>query len=212
MSSEFDEDTDEVNEEDLLARWKAGNQDAAQEIVDRYVTRLIALARTRLSSKLRRRVDPEDVVQSAYRSFFRHAADDRYVLERSGDLWRLLAAIVMNKLHGQVEYHSAKKRSVRMEESQVQRSEKSSVIDPTAFVKQPTSEEMLGVNEELQKTMTELPQMHQKILEMRLQGHNVPEIAVEIGRSERTVRRALEHVKSLLSQRLLDNNDDAVSR
>ena len=160
-----------------------------------------------MSSKLRRRVDPEDVVQSAYRSFFRHAADDRYVLERSGDLWRLLAAIVMNKLHGQVEFHSAQKRSIRMEESQMASGgDTSSIINPEAFAKQPTTSEMLGVNEELQRTMQELPDNHQKILELRLQGHNVAEIAEEIGRSERTVRRALENVRNLLSQRLSDDS------
>lgn len=200
------DDAEGPSDDDLLTRWKTGDQDAAQVIVDRYVHRLIALARTRLSTKLRRRVDPEDVVQSAYRSFFRHASDDRYVLERSGDLWRLLAAIVLNKLHGQVEFHSAKKRSVRMEESQMQSDRTSSMINPGQFVRQPTSDELLGVSEELQRTMSELPQTHQRILEMRLQGFNVTEIAEDIGRSERTVRRALENVRSLLAQRLLDQS------
>jgi DNA-directed RNA polymerase specialized sigma24 family protein len=97
------DENEEVSGADLLERWKSGDEAAAAEIFDQYLSRLTALARTRLSPKLARRVDPEDIVQSAYRSFFRHAQNDRYVLERSGDLWRLLAAIVMNKLHGQVE-------------------------------------------------------------------------------------------------------------
>lgn len=203
MADASDQPLTEASEEQLLERWKSGEETAAKEIVERYVTRLIALARTRLSAKLRRRVDPEDVVQSAYRSFFRHAADDRYVLNRSGDLWRLLAAIVMNKLHGQVEFHSAKKRSIRMEESRMYPAgENNSFVNPAVFAKHPTTSEMLGVNEELQRTMHDLPENHQKILEMRLQGHNVSDIAEEIGRSERTVRRALENVRNLLEQRL----------
>ena len=40
---------------------------------------------------------------------FRRAGDN-YVLERQGDLWRLLAAITINKLRGQVKFHTAKKR------------------------------------------------------------------------------------------------------
>lgn len=203
MADPNDQPATDATEVQLLERWKNGDESAAKEIVERYVTRLIALARTRLSAKLRRRVDPEDVVQSAYRSFFRHAADDRYVLDRSGDLWRLLAAIVMNKLHGQVEFHTAQKRSIRMEESQASPgADNASFINPAPFAKQPTVSEVLGVNEELQRTMHDLPENHQKILEMRLQGHNVPEIAEEIGRSERTVRRALENVRNLLEHRL----------
>lgn len=89
----------------LLVRWKAGDEAAAEEIFSRYLHRLAGLARNRLSDKMQRRIDPEDVVQSAYRSFFRQAKEDRYELKRSGDLWRLLAAITINKTMGQIEYH-----------------------------------------------------------------------------------------------------------
>jgi hypothetical protein len=58
-----------------------------------YANRLIALARSRLSSKLAGRIDPEDVVQSVYRSFFAEARAGRYHLDRGGDLWRLLVAM-----------------------------------------------------------------------------------------------------------------------
>lgn len=196
-------DSSDNTEDELLNRWKEGDQEAADQIVDRYLSRLTALARTRLSPKMRRRVDPEDVVQSAYRSFFRNAADDRYVLERSGDLWRLLAAIMMNKLHGQVEYHTAKKRAIGKEESMLVGGDgTSSVINPGAFVKQPSTTEMLGVTEELERTMADLPETQRRILELRLQGHSVTEIAEDVKRSERTVRRALENIRNMLAQRL----------
>ena len=54
----------------LVARWQAGDQQAAAEMFHRYAERLTALARSRLATKLASRVDPDDVVQSAYRSFF----------------------------------------------------------------------------------------------------------------------------------------------
>src|ERR1700679_4129725 len=60
---------------DLLARWRAGDQQAATEMFHRYANRLILLARSRLSPRLSHRVDPEDVVQSAYRSFFADTRD-----------------------------------------------------------------------------------------------------------------------------------------
>ena len=58
---------------ELLDRVRQGDEQAATELFDRYVERLIRLAQSRLSAKLRRRVDAEDVVQSVYRSFFSHA-------------------------------------------------------------------------------------------------------------------------------------------
>lgn len=203
--SQHPEEPDEENEgAQLLERWKAGDEAAAQEIFDQYLMRLTALARTRLSPKMARRVDPEDIVQSAYRSFFRGASDDRYTLERSGDLWRLLAAIVMNKLHGQVEFHSAQKRSFKVEESMMSGGKDDNsrpIINPQAFVKEPSFTELLGMTEELEQVMTQLPDVQRQILELSLQGHDTAEIAVEIDRSERTVRRGLEAARELLVER-----------
>ena len=85
---------------------------AAAEIFNRHVDRLVALAAARLSQKYAQRVDPEDVVQSAFRSFFREAKSGRYTYERSGDLWRLLAGININKLYRHIEYNGAAKRNV----------------------------------------------------------------------------------------------------
>ena len=99
----------------LLVRWREGDQQAAKELVERFTGRLLALVRSQVSEKLARRFDPEDVLQSAYRSFFAAAGHDGFVLQRSGDLWPLLAAITLHKLHDQVKRHSADKRSVAAE-------------------------------------------------------------------------------------------------
>src|SRR5207245_6051067 len=97
---------------ELMARWRGGDQQAADALFQRHAERLLALVRTRLSSQLARRFDPEDVVQSAYRSFFVGARDGRYVLTRSGDLWRLMVGITLNKLYRQVQHHQDRKRVV----------------------------------------------------------------------------------------------------
>jgi hypothetical protein len=86
----------------LLARWHAGDRQAADARFGRDTARSIALARRRLSTKRARRLDPEDVVQSAYRSFC--AADaDRFVLQRSGNSSRLLVGITLYKLQHQIQ-------------------------------------------------------------------------------------------------------------
>src|SRR5690606_27023149 len=101
----------------LVERVRVGDQSAAEELFHRHVGRLIALAHSRLSARLGRRIDPEDVVQSAFCSFFRHAQAGRFSIEKGGDLWRLLVVITLNKLREKVEYHSAGKRRYSQEQS-----------------------------------------------------------------------------------------------
>jgi RNA polymerase sigma-70 factor (ECF subfamily) len=100
----------------LMARWCQGDQQAAAELFRRYANRLIELARSRMPSQLNSRIDPEDVVQSVYRSFFTGSREGRYELQRGGDLWRLLVTITLHKLYHQVERNLAGKRALGREQ------------------------------------------------------------------------------------------------
>src|SRR5438034_4074023 len=48
---------------------RSGDPEAARQLFEQYVDRLVALARRRLSRNLAGRVDPEDIVQSVFRTF-----------------------------------------------------------------------------------------------------------------------------------------------
>src|SRR5262249_30496366 len=138
----------------------------------RYADRLIALARSRLPGKLARRVDPEDVVQSAYRSFFADARAGRYDPERGGDLWRLLVAITLHKLRDQLDRHAAAKRSVAAErnfgsEDSLHRLQQYLAAD------KPSPAQALAMVDAVETIMRELTSDHRRILELRLQGHNL---------------------------------------
>lgn len=204
MKREIVRDEDSI---DLLRRWKNGDGDAAQVLFDRYVDRLVGLARTRLSSRMQRRVEPEDIVQSAYRSFFRKAGDGRYALEQSGDLWKLLATLTVSKVRGQVEFHSARKRAVYDEESR-ESLKASRRVHPEILAEEPTPDEAAAVVEELQAVMAGLDAQQRRILELALQNHSVEEISEQIQRSGRTVRRTLQQIRSDLETRLLQETTD----
>lgn len=186
----------------LLANWKQGDQAAAEKLFQRYVSRLTSLARSRLSPKLRTRVDPEDVVQSVYRVFFDRAAQDEFVLKQSGDLWRLLAAITIKKIHANVEFHQAQKRSFTNDVSLSD--DASGFRIPLEMVShEPGPEESMTLMEELHSVLSGLDALPRQVMELRLQGLSVEEIAVEIKRSDRTVRRALEQTRKTMEDRLL---------
>jgi RNA polymerase sigma factor (sigma-70 family) len=182
---------------DLLAQWRDGDQEAAEELFRRYAERLIALARSRLSARLACHVDPEDVVQSAYRSFFIGARDGRYALERSGDLWRLLVAITLHKLHHQVERHTAGKRAVAR---QRRLGPLSGPFGPQGelLAHDPTPAEAAALADTLEQVLRGLGPLERRMVELRLQGCRLEEIAADVHRSERTVRRLLERIKERL--------------
>src|SRR5262245_33186687 len=84
---------------DLMARLRAGEGAAARQVFERFVRQFDAV--------LRRKVDPEDVVQSAYKSFFLHYGAGKLDVQDWGNLWGLLTMITLRKCLDRVEYHRA---------------------------------------------------------------------------------------------------------
>lgn len=189
----------------LLGRYRSGDAAAASAIFERYVSRLVGLARTRMSERLSQRVDPEDVVQSVYRSFFCKARDGRYELEKSGDLWRLLASITVNKVLKQAERHRQQKRSLAAERPLSGGEEFPASLELMA--RDPEPHEALALVEELEYVTRNLEPHERTILELKLQGEENEAIAKELERSERTVRRTLEKIKAALEVRLAGTAD-----
>ena len=64
-----------------------------------------------MNRRYRRREDPEDVVQSVFRTFFRRDSRGEYEIDNDEALWGLLRHIVRLKILTHVEYHEAKKRN-----------------------------------------------------------------------------------------------------
>jgi RNA polymerase sigma-70 factor (ECF subfamily) len=175
----------------LVARWQNGDQDAAEQLFQRYAHRLAALVRSRLSNRFAQRLDAEDVVQSAYRSFFGHVQEGRFAIERGGDLWKLLVVVTLHKLQHQVRHNSAEKRDVVRE--QRDRTEDERFVDLIA--QEPSPIEAVALADQLEEVMRRLDPLHRQMLELRLQGHDWAEIAAATQRTQRTVRRVLERIK-----------------
>lgn len=191
---------DDENSAILVARWRDGDQDAATQLFERYADRLVSLAQSRLPARLAPRVDAEDVVQSVYRSFFAGARAGRYELERGGDLWRLLVTITANKVHRQYEHHQRDKRDARREQPLAGDDSLLGLTGPL-LVRAPGPHEVVALCDELEGLLRDLKPAYRRIVELRLQGYNVFEIAEETGCGERTVRRVLDKIKTRLEAR-----------
>ena len=190
---------------ELIARLRAGDHDAQSEIFNRFVQRLIALARTQLDGRIRQKEDPEDIVQSVFRSFFRRQAEGQFEPPTEDSLWHLLAHITACKCRNRVEYFQAACRDVRREVSPAGTSD-----EPAwhGFAHDPTPSEAAMLNERIEQLMKGLNEPGRAILALSLQGGTVPEISSEVGRAERTVRAVLDRVKKRLQRMLTETAED----
>src|SRR5947209_6935725 len=106
---------DRTDDRDFVADLRAGNESAARELFDRYCERLMRLARRRIGQRMLARVDPEDVIQSAFRTFFVHIRNDEFTFDSANDMFKLLVRLTVRKTLRQIAYHRAAKRNPEKE-------------------------------------------------------------------------------------------------
>jgi RNA polymerase sigma-70 factor (ECF subfamily) len=188
---------------ELAERLRAGDQGAATEVFRRFADRLIALARTQLDARIRRKEDPEDIVQSVYRSFFTRQRDGRYDLANWDSVWSLLTVITVRKCLGRTEYYLAQCRTVAGEVEAARRDDRADGLSE-AIDREPTPLEAAVLTETIEEMMRGLEDDDRAIIALRLQGYAAPEISAQLGRAERTVRRVWEHAKKRLQRMQAD--------
>jgi RNA polymerase sigma factor (sigma-70 family) len=176
----------------LWSRFRSGDSEAGTRLFARYSERLLRLAEQQLSRELAGRLDGEDVVQSALRSFFRRDARGEFQIDSSAQLWRLLVKITLNKARAKARHHKAQVRDVSADIP----GDEAGLAQLSAH--DPTPEEATAMIEEIETLLRGLPESHGQVLRMRLEGHSVAEIAANLGVSRQTVYRALH----LFQQRL----------
>ncbi len=180
--------------DEFVVRLRAGNDEAAAEVFQRFAGRLLGLARSRLDRALRRKVDPEDVMQSVFRSFFvRHAAG-QFEVGSWDNFWTILAVITVRKCSNQARHFLRDRRNVRAEVAPAGGPDESA-SSWEGLSREPTPEEAAMLTETLEQVMRKLDDRDQQILTLHLQGKDLRAISQETGYAERTVRRVLDHVR-----------------
>ncbi len=182
---------DEPSDRSLLQRFRRGSQDAATQLYLRYAARLRALAQTHCSPDLAPRVDVDDIVQSVFGSFFRGASQGYYDVPAGEELWRLFLVIALNKIRAKGAFHRAAKRDVRLTAGSewLDRSEAAHPHDEAAYQ---------HLHLVIEEALDRLPPEFKEMVELRIEGYEVVEIARKTGRSKRTVERILQEARRQL--------------
>ncbi|HKI32891.1 MAG TPA: sigma-70 family RNA polymerase sigma factor [Gemmataceae bacterium] len=184
------EPTEEPSDHDLLERFRGGDQFAATALYFRYAPRLLALAESRCSPGLAHRLDSEDIVQSVFTRFFRRAKSDSYEVPVGAELWKLLLVIALNKIRAAEAYHRAGKRDVGHTAT-------ANGLDES-FAASGDDGNGAYLNLVVSEALERLPAQLREIVELRLQGYEVREIAEMTGRALRTVERLLKDARAKL--------------
>ncbi|MGH7169084.1 MAG: RNA polymerase sigma factor [Gemmataceae bacterium] len=186
-------------EPDLSDLLRQGDEDAAALFFQRYGERVIGLARRLLDDRLRGKVDPEDVLQSVLRSFYRRHAEGQWDFHDEKGLWRLLVRLTIRKCHRHLEHFQTAGRDLRREVGPVD--EALPVIDP-----EPTPEEAALLVDAVERLMRRLrTEVKQRILELSLKGYSVVEISEQLGYYERGVERVRAEIRALLKAMMADD-------
>jgi RNA polymerase sigma-70 factor, ECF subfamily len=180
----------------LMERLHEGDRDAATLIYVRYAERLLSVARRNTPADLRTRFDPEDVVQSVFRTFFRRAASGAYAVPEGEELWKLFLVIALNKIRRLGTFHRADKRDVT----------RTGGLDAPALEHEaPLAEESLRLLEmAIEEILERCPQHARQMVRLRIEGCDVAEIAGRTSRSKRSVERVLQSFRALLKGELVD--------
>jgi RNA polymerase sigma-70 factor (ECF subfamily) len=180
----------------LLGRFRVGEQDAATELYLRYAGRLQAWASSQTSSALKTRFDPEDVVQSVFRTLFRRVGEGLYDVPPGEELWQLLLVLALNKIRKLATYHHAQKRDVG-------KTFGSATLDHIHEQRANSDETSLQILQMVvDELLCDMPAANRRIVELRIEGYRVPAIAQRAQRSQRsqrTVERVLQDFRLKLS-------------
>ncbi len=185
---------------DLMTRLRDGDEPAAALIFHRFTHRLIGLARCHLHTLLRQKMDPEDVMQSVFRSFFARQTEQPYQLDDWNSLWSLLARLTVRKCGHHIEKFLTARRDIRLE-VQPRPTAEESVAGWEAISRDPTPSEAAILAETVQELMRDLDERDRQILALSLQGCPIPEVSSQVGCTERTVYRVLKFIKGQLEKR-----------
>jgi RNA polymerase sigma-70 factor, ECF subfamily len=185
--------SNESLKDSLVKRLDDGESKAFQDLFDQYSERLRIVVARNVNEKLAKRFDSEDVLQSAYRTFFRRFGDSEFEISNAQELWRLLVKITICKTQTFARRHTADKRNVDAEQRDA---------DVSQLLRGGVSgEDAIALWEEVETALKDLPEQAHVILQMRLEGESKTEIGNKLDLSRQTIHRTLKLIHDRLEQR-----------
>ena len=169
----------------------------APDDFERFTRRLIGLARAQFDARLLHKIDPEDVVLSAFKSFFIRHREGELQVGDWDNLWALLTLITRRKCADRVEYLRAQRRDIDREAGDPDGAEQ---LWQIAVDREPSPPEVAILAETVECLFQSVEEDERPVLELSLQGYTASEIALRLGKALRSVHRVRERIHKRLSR------------
>jgi RNA polymerase sigma-70 factor (ECF subfamily) len=155
----------------------------------RYARRLRGVVCSQTSRVLAPRFDPEDVVQDVFSAFFAEVVSGRCDVPEGQDVWGLLVVIALNRVRALANWHRAARRDVRRTLG--------GDLSERLVGSMPAPEEWPLVELRIQtgEVLGRLTPRERRVVELRIEGHDVAAIAACVRVSTRTVERVLHRFR-----------------
>jgi RNA polymerase sigma-70 factor (ECF subfamily) len=189
--------------DEFIRRIRAGDADAARELVRQYEPAVRLEIRVRLRDpRLRRSFDSLDVCQSVMASFFVRVAAGQYEFQEPRDLVRLLVVMARKKLA----FHTRKERALRRDNRRLEAA-------PTPIIEQArvgnSPSEQVAANELLAALRQRLNDEERQIADRRGRGESWADIARALGGTAEARRKQFDRAVDRVSRQLgLEDRDD----
>ena len=188
--------TDENQFQELIRRVRAGDANAASELVRSYEPAIRRAARIRLvDARLGRVLDSMDICQSVLASFFVRAALGQYELDKPEQLLKLLATMARNKLADHARQEQAGRRDNR-------RIEAGTAEDRQIAAAGSTPSQRVAAKEILQEVQSRLTDDERTLADQRALGREWADIAAEVGGTPEALRKRLSRAIDRVAQEL----------
>jgi RNA polymerase sigma factor (sigma-70 family) len=177
-----------------IAALKGGDQSAADALVRRYFDKLVGVGRgvyrRDFNDVPRPAEDEEDAALSAFKSFWAHAENFDRLTDRN-DLWKLLVTITIRKVYRQRRRAMTAKRGGGNVQTHAPE-------ELDKFVEElPAAEAAAEFEDALRAAMAALNPDLKPVAQMLLDDKTAPEIANELGVTERTVYRRKQAIAEI---------------
>lgn len=187
---------DAISFQDLVRRVRAGDEEAARELVRRYEPAIRRAARFRLvDNRLARMFDSMDICQSVFGSFFLRVAAGQYDLDQPEQLLKLLVAMARNKVALQARAQRRGRRDYRRVHGDGVEQMQIAQAGPTPSL-QVAGKELLEKAEQL------LSPEERQLVALRQEGLPWDAIAEKIGDSPEALRKRLDRAMDRVARQL----------
>jgi RNA polymerase sigma-70 factor (ECF subfamily) len=181
---------------ELMARVRAGDEQAATELVRLYEPAIRRAVRVRLlDTRLQRLLDSLDVCQSVLASFFLRAAAGQYDLDRPEQLLKLLATMARNKVISEARRQQAECRDVR-------RLDPEGLDELKLVAAGATPSEQVTMQDLFQQIRRRLSEDERHLVDQRALGRDWPAIAADLGGSAEGLRKRLTRALDRVAREL----------